>query len=138
MEAHAEVGTVAGVHAIAGGTAVSMASAAMSDGSRAAAARAVLTTTVLQVQPAAKQRHSLPWCSAEARHSMVRAWRLMLKPLRKQACTPLLAVSMPSAAMSDGSRAAAARIVSPPQRRSLLPRGLRACHGALPTLDTRW
>ena len=69
VEAHAEAATAAGVHAIAGGKAMSMASAAMSDGSRAAAARVVVATTSLQ--PAATRFQSLPWCCAEARHSVL-------------------------------------------------------------------
>ena len=50
--------------------AVSMPSAAMSDGSRATAARVVLATTASQ--PAATPPQSLPRCCAEARHSMLR------------------------------------------------------------------
>ena len=69
-DAHAQAAPAAGVHAIVGGTAVSMPSAATSDGSRAAAARVVLATTASQ--PAATRPQSLPWPCAETRHSMVR------------------------------------------------------------------
>ena len=70
VEAHARAATAAGVHAIVGGTAVSMRSVGISDGSRAAAARVVLATTASQ--RAATRPQSLPWCCAEARHSMLR------------------------------------------------------------------
>ena len=70
VDAHARTATAAGGHAIVGSNTVSMPSAAMSDGSRAAAARLVLTTTASQ--PAATRPQSLPRCCAEARHSMVR------------------------------------------------------------------
>ena len=70
VEAHGQAATAAGVHAIGGGTAVGMPSATMSDGSHADAARVVLATTASQ--PAAKRPQGLPWCSAEARHSMLR------------------------------------------------------------------
>ena len=69
VEPHAQAATAAGVHAIGGGTAVSMPSAAMSDGSCAAAARLTLTTTASQ--PAATRPQSLPWCCSVAKHSMV-------------------------------------------------------------------
>ena len=68
VEARAQAATAAGAHAIDGGTAVSMPSAAMSDGSRAPAARVVVATNASQ--PAATRPPSLPWCCAEARHSM--------------------------------------------------------------------
>ena len=91
----------------------------MSDGSDAAAARALFTTTRWRgpagvVAPAES-------ATAAGVHVIFGG----------------KAVSMPSAAMSDASRPLQHASFSPPQCRSLLPRGLRACHGALRRLNFR-
>ena len=70
VPAQAQASSVAGVHAVLGGTAVSMPSATMSDCAHAAAAR--VSTAATDPQRAGKRPQSLPPCSCAARQSAAR------------------------------------------------------------------